>query len=234
MFLPLHDDNPRRRVGLPMVTWGLIALNTLIHAVVMSGAVLPESAQVAVVYGFGVVPSVLTDRADLPAHLAIVPEAITPLTYMFLHGGWMHLAGNMLFLWVFGDNVEDAMGHGRFLAFYLLCGVIAGLVFALLGPSASDTPLVGASGAIAGVVAAYLVLFPRVRVWVLVLMRIPLRLTAAWCLGGWVIWQFGHWFLFGNADQVAWLAHIGGLAAGAVLVVLFKRSDVPLFGDARG
>ena len=230
MFVPLHDQNPVRRIDLPIVTWSLIAINVAIHLVVMSGFVLPEGAQVAAAYGFGLVPGVFNDRVALPPELRLVPDMLTPFSYMFLHADWFHLAGNMLFLWVFGDNVEDALGHRRFLVFYLFCGALAALAFALLGPVASESPLIGASGAISGVVAAYLVLFPRVKVWVLVMMRIPLRLSAAWCLGGWVLWQLAHLVLFGNADQVAWLAHVGGLAAGVPAVIALKRPDVPLFG----
>ena len=111
-----------------------------------------------------------------------VPERLTLLSYMFFHGDILHLAGNMLFLWVFGDNVEDAMGHIKFLIFYLACGVIAGLVHAWVVPT-SDAPLIGASGAVAGVIAAYLMLHPRVRVWVLALKAIPLRISAAFALG---------------------------------------------------
>src|SRR5262249_37714187 len=148
----------------------------------------------------------------------------------WLHADWMHLIGNMLFLWVFGDNVEDAMGHLRFLLFYVVCGVAGGLAYALLGPQASETPLVGASGAVSGVIAAYLVLYPRVRVWILLFWRIPLPVPALWCLGGWILLQFWQ-LVFGSGEtQVAWLAHVGGLTTGAVLVILLKRREVPLFG----
>ena len=110
------------------------------------------------------------------------------VTYAFLHGSWMHLGGNMLFLWVFGDNVEDALGHGRFLVFYLLCAAAAGYGHALTEP-VSIAPLIGASGAVAGVIGAYLVLHPKVRVWVLAFGRLPLRLPAAWVLSAWIAFQ---------------------------------------------
>src|SRR5690606_23904954 len=113
---------------------------------------------------------------------------LTLLSYMFFHGDILHLAGNMLFLWVFGDNVEDALGHFRFLIFYLACGVAGGLVHTLMLPS-SDIPLIGASAAVAGVIAAYLMLHPRVRIWVLVLRFIPIRISAATALGAWIITQ---------------------------------------------
>jgi membrane associated rhomboid family serine protease len=157
----------------------------------------------------------------------VVPERLTLISYMFFHGDILHLAGNMLFLWVFGDNVEDAMGHVKYLIFYLACGVFAGLTHAWMVPD-SDSPLIGASGAVAGVIAAYLMLHPRVRVWVLALKAIPLRISAAFALGLWILIQVVM-VLLPQVGPVAWWAHIGGLLAGAVLVVFMRRSGVPLF-----
>jgi membrane associated rhomboid family serine protease len=120
--------------------------------------------------------------------LILVPEPVTLLTYMFMHGGWLHLASNLLFLWVFADNIEDAYGHFGFLAFYLLCGVSAAAAHILIFPD-SQVPLVGASGAVAGVLGSYLVLFPKARVWILVFMRLPIRISAYWALVGWLGFQ---------------------------------------------
>ena len=159
--------------------------------------------------------------------MPVVPERLTLFTYMFFHGDIFHLAGNMLFLWVFGDNVEDAMGHVRFLIFYLACGVFAGLLHAWMVPD-SDIPLIGASGAVAGVIAAYLMLHPRVRVWVLAFKVIPLRISAAFALGIWILMQVVM-VLLPQVGPMAWWAHIGGLIAGAVLVVFMRRPGVPLF-----
>ena len=132
----------------------------------------------------------------------------------------------MLYLWIFGDNVEDAMGHVRFLVFYLLCAAFAGFAHALLEPS-SIVPLIGASGAVAGVIGAYLVLHPKVRVWVLALGRVPLRLPAWLLLAGWIAFQV--FMALGGGDrQVAWWAHVAGAIAGAVLVVPMRRRGVPL------
>ena len=133
----------------------------------------------------------------------------------------------MLFLWVFGDNVEDAMGHIKYLVFYLVCGVAGGLAHALMLP-ASKLPLIGASGAVAGVIAAYLILHPRVLVWVLAFRFIPLRISAAWVLGVWVATQL-FMVLINQPDQVAWWAHIGGMVAGAILILFMRRPGVPLF-----
>jgi membrane associated rhomboid family serine protease len=163
----------------------------------------------------------------LRSELAVIPESLTFITYMFLHGSWMHLIGNMLFLWVFGDNVEDAMGHGRFLLFYLLCGAVGGFAHAFVAPT-SEAPLIGASAAVAGTLSAYLILHPRVKLWVLFLGRIPLKLRAMWVIGAWIAFQFFN--LFVALDQeTSYAAHIGGLAAGAILIPFMRRPDVPLF-----
>jgi membrane associated rhomboid family serine protease len=156
-----------------------------------------------------------------------VPEGYTLLTYMFLHGDILHLLSNMLFLWVFGDNVEDAMGHLKFIVFYLACGVAGGLAHSLALPT-SKLPLIGASGAVAGVIGAYLILHPRVMVWVLAFRFIPLRISAAWVLGVWVATQL-FMVLLGQPDQVAWWAHIGGMVTGAILILFMRRPGVPLF-----
>jgi membrane associated rhomboid family serine protease len=227
VFIPLSDDNPLRAIRFQWVTIGLITANVVVfllqniepgQTVAASFAVVPfELLQVGVFGG--------------PAHGAFdrlnVPEGYTLLTYMFLHGDIIHLASNMLFLWVFGDNVEDAMGHLKFLVFYVLCGVAGGIAHAYMLPT-SKLPLIGASGAVAGVIAAYLILHPRVLVWVLAFRFIPLKISAAWVLGVWVATQV-LMVLLNQADQVAWWAHIGGMVAGAILVMFLRRPGVPLF-----
>jgi membrane associated rhomboid family serine protease len=164
----------------------------------------------------------------LPDDITGAPSALTLITSLFLHGDPIHLIGNLLFILVFADNIEDSMGHVRFIVFYLLCGVAGGLAHAFIMP-ASEAPLIGASGAIAGVIAAYLLLHPRVKVWVMLFARIPLRLTAVWIILIWIAVQ--GLSLWTGADQaVGWWAHLGGFAAGALLIPLFKRADVPWFG----
>jgi membrane associated rhomboid family serine protease len=183
-----------------------------------------------------VIPSVLFGEKRLSPELALVPPELTILTSMFLHGGWMHLIGNMLYLWVFGNNVEDSMGHLRFLVFYALCGAAAVFAQALPNP-ASTIPMIGASGAISGVLGAYLLLYPHSRV----LVGIPLgfvihtmRLPALWVLGFWFVLQIVNTLLAGKAQGgVAWGAHIGGFVAGMALLPLFKRRGVRLFQPAR-
>lgn len=228
MFVPLGDENPLKRIRFQYVTVSLILANVMVFALQLLALKSP-----AVLGSFAVVPDELL-HAGFPgiaehAQDAIpVPERLTLLSYMFLHGDFFHLAGNMLFLWVFGDNVEDAMGHWKFLFFYLVCGVAAGLVHAVMMPMSQDA-LIGASGAVSGVIAAYLMLHPRVRVWVLALKFFPLRITAAWALGLWIAFQIAMLFV-PQAGITAWWAHLGGLLTGALLLPLMKDRSVALFG----
>jgi membrane associated rhomboid family serine protease len=238
MFVPLHDENVLKSIRFQYVTISLIAVNVAIYLIQAAGV------EDAVIASFALIPKELFDTSLLPVEAPpgplttpAVPERLTLLSYMFFHGDIVHLLGNMLFLWVFGDNVEDAMGHLKFLVFYLACGVFAGLTHAWIVP-ASESPLIGASGAVGGVIAAYLMLHPRVRVWVLALKVIPLRISAAVALGFWVLFQL---FMVSlqmlgvpNIGPVAWWAHIGGLLAGTVLVVFLRRSGVPLFDRRLG
>jgi len=225
MFIPLHDHNNIAHISRPFVNWALIAANFAVFIVVQRAGV-GDAATISD-YSYGLISSVLFDVKDLTPDLQAVPDTATLITYAFLHGDWMHLIGNMLFLWVFGDNVEDAMGHVRYLVFYLACAAGAGLVYALVSYG-SDVPLIGASGATAGIVAAYLMLHPHVKVWVLALGRIPLRLTARWVLGAWVLLQIVN-VVIDQDGQVAWSAHIGGLVTGAFLVLFLRRRGVLLF-----
>jgi membrane associated rhomboid family serine protease len=231
MVIPVKDDNPARL--RPYVTLSLIVACVLafIWQFTSGGAGFERS-----VFALGVIPSVLFGRVSLPPELAWVPAWATVATSMFLHGGLGHLLGNMLFLWVFGNNVEDAMGHLRFLAFYLLCGVAAVFAQALPDPG-SNVPMVGASGAISGVLGAYMLLYPRARV----LLALPppfIFITIGWFRAVWVL---AGWFALqllmgagarppeGEAGGVAFGAHVGGFVAGMVLIPFFKSAGVPLF-----
>ncbi len=161
MLIPLRDDNPTQLT--PVVSYAIIAACVLVFLWQISlGA-----NQQAAVYSLGLIPTVLLQGASLPPELTTVPPLATVFTSMFLHGGWLHLIGNMLYLWIFADNIEDAMGHGRFVVFYLLCGIAAALAQALPAPG-SEIPMIGASGAISGVLGAYLLLHPRAHVMVLI------------------------------------------------------------------
>lgn len=225
-MFPIHDDNPT--TIKPIVTVGLIIACTLVFVWQLS---LGDQIQ-HVVYGLGVIPSVLFDIKSLPPELALVPPWTTVFTSMFLHGGWMHLIGNMLYLWIFGNNIEDAMGHGRYVVFYLLCGVAAVAAQALPNVD-SETPMIGASGAISGVLGAYLLLYPHARVLVAIPIGFYLhttRLPAGWVLIFWFVLQLLSQLLSGNQEGgVAFGAHIGGFVAGMALIPFFKRRDVRLF-----
>jgi len=227
LFIPLSDDNPLKFLRYQWVTVGIIAANVLVFILQLSGLGLAAGTS------FAVVPAELVevgngwDAARGPYDTIPVPEVATLVTYMFLHADVVHLASNMMFLWVFGDNVEDAMGHVRYLVFYLLCGIAAALAQTAMEPQ-SQLPLIGASGAVAGTIAAYLILHPRVLVWVLAFRVIPLRVTATWILGLWIATQL-FMVLINRGDYVAWWAHIGGALAGGVLVVVLRRPSIALF-----
>ncbi len=224
-FIPLHDTTPRYLIARPWTTWALILACALMYLLQVSGG--PEGFA-RLVYGLGVIPATLTGQAELSARLVMADPWVTLFTSQFLHGGFMHLAGNMLYLWVFGDNVEDAMGHLRFLVFYLVCGAVAALAQVAVDP-ASATPTIGASGAISGVLGAYLILHPRSKVLVPVGF-IPLYLPAWLVLLFWFGMQFYAATDGPAAGNVAWWAHIGGFVAGMALVLVFRYRAVPLFG----
>jgi len=229
VFLPLYDGVPLAYLKAPLVTRALIG--ACAAAWLLTGLGLLPVSENRIVAGLGVIPAVLFGTAALPQGLPLVPEPITLVTSLFLHGSFLHLAGNMLFLWVFGDNVEDGMGHARFLIFFLLCGIAACLAHCLMNPL-STAPLIGASGAIAGVVAAYFILYPRVKVWALYFGRLPLQVPAMYAIGFWILLQVGSAFLNGDQD-VGWFAHLGGLAAGAALTPMLRRRYDPVLARAQ-
>jgi membrane associated rhomboid family serine protease len=221
MFIPLHDDAPLRIIRFQLVNGALIVVNVLVllYSHLILGGTGEEQFQMVT----GIIPAVLYDRAALPSDLVHIPEQLTLVTYMFVHADWFHLLTNMLFLWVFGDNVEDAYGHVGYLVFYLFCGVAAGFIHAVMFPT-SEMPLIGASGAVSGVLAAYLVLLPRARVWILVLFRLPLRVPAALALIAWIVVQVVSLFALTDDESVsvAWWAHIGGFAIGLLITLLLR------------
>jgi membrane associated rhomboid family serine protease len=235
-MFPIRDDNPT--LGTPAITVVLIGLNVAAWILVQGMGVEPALSQS--VCQLGLIPGELLGRIPVGTALPMSrdlscvigqPHWYTPISSMFLHGGWLHLIGNMWFLWLFGNNVEDSMGHGRYLVFYLLSGLAAAAAQTLVNPS-SAIPMVGASGAISGVMGAYIVLYPRVRVHMLIFLGffITRAVVPAYVM-------LGYWFLLqilgglpslGGEDTggVAVWAHAGGFVAGAVLIALFKDPDL--------
>jgi membrane associated rhomboid family serine protease len=236
-MLPLHDDVPSR--SLPLVTVSLIAANVLVflYQVSLQQGGDPAAARAAgqFIGEFGVIPCrvagwVAGHAPEACGASAGSPHpALTVLSSMFLHGGLFHAGGNMLYLWVFGNNVEDTLGHLRFLGFYLASGVAAALAQTAVNP-ASTVPMVGASGAVSGVLGAYLVLFPHARILTLVTFVFIIRfvrIPALIVLGFWVVVQLLNGFVTfsaggGGEGGVAWFAHVGGFAAGLVLLFLLR------------
>jgi membrane associated rhomboid family serine protease len=220
-MIPLRDDNPVR--SRPVFTVLLIVLCTLVF---LWQTTLPARAAQQAVYLLGFIPALLFGNATLEGGQWLPPTA-TMFTAMFLHGSWMHLIGNMLYLWIFGDNIEDRLGHGRFVAFYFVCGAVAALGQGLMDPH-SEVPMIGASGAISGVLGAYLVLFPRAKVLVLLPLLVifyTVRVPAVVVLGLWFAGQLVSSLAVssGPAGGVAFAAHVGGFAAGVAMIRLFVR-----------
>lgn len=246
-MFPIRDDNPHFLT--PIVTYGLIAANILAWALLQGFGTEPSLSRSVCQLGFtpGELLQLATPGTEVPIAEGVVCVVtdmrswFTPLTSMFMHGGWMHLIGNMWFLWIFGNNVEDSMGHARFLVFYLLCGLTAAAAQTLADPS-STIPLVGASGAIGGVMGAYVVLYPRVHVHMLVFLGFfvtTIAVPAYFMLGYWFVLQLLSGWLSNAAEGgVAFWAHVGGFIAGALLVLLFRNPRLlerhPYYGLGRG
>lgn len=226
-MIPLRDDNPTEIT--PVITVAFIVACILVFLYEIS---LPMPSNEAFVYMYGAIPAVVLGHAQLPHELVGLPAYGTLISSMFLHGGWMHLIGNMLYLWIFGNNVEDVMGHTKFVFFYIICGVIAALSHSLIDPQ-STIPMVGASGAISGILGAYLLLYPHARVLVLVPFGFfgTFNVPAAMVLGLWFLMQVfsGGMSLGHEGGGVAFFAHIGGFLAGMVLIGLFKHPHIRFF-----
>jgi membrane associated rhomboid family serine protease len=227
-MIPFRDNIPSR--SFPLITILIIVTNVLVFVYELS---LGRGLERLIMH-YGVVPANVLGwpRSDLPLAAVALPF----FTSMFLHGGWLHLIGNMWYLWIFGDNVEDRLGHFSYLIFYLLCGLGAGIVHTILN-AGTEIPSVGASGAIAGVLGAYVVSYPFARVLTLIPIFVFLQvieIPALLVLGFWFVMQFlsGTASLAvagGNAGGVAWWAHVGGFVIGMILVGLFPRKDRPRY-----
>ena len=235
-MFPIKDENPT--ILTPVVTVGIIVVNVVVWLLVQQMGTEPGLSQS--VCQLGLIPGEFLHRLPAGTQLPMGPDVTcelsggatwyTPLTSMFMHGGWLHLIGNMWFLWVFGNNIEDSMGHFRFLIFYLLCGLLAAGTQVAVQPS-SAIPMVGASGAISAVMGAYIVLYPRVKVHMLIFLGIfvtTVQVPAVWMLGYWFFLQIvgGIPALASESGGVAFWAHAGGFIAGAILIFLFKDPEL--------
>ena len=229
-MIPLRDDNPTEIT--PIVTVTTIVMCVLVFLYEVS---MPAQSNEVFVYMYGAIPAVVFGHVQLPSELMSLPAYGTLFSSMFLHGGWMHLIGNMLYLWIFGNNIEDVMGHAKFILFYGICGVAAALSHALIDPE-STIPMIGASGAISGVLGAYLLLYPRARVLVFIPIGFfsqMIHVPAAVVLGLWFVMQLlsGGMSLSHEGGGVAFFAHIGGFIVGMVLIGLFKHPHVQFFNQ---
>jgi membrane associated rhomboid family serine protease len=225
MVMPLYDHNPFELPHRPIMTWGLIVANLVIYVAQFGASAGPE----AVVRAYGLTPDALIGEISVPGALTPV---LTLFSYQFLHADIMHILGNMIFLWVFGDDIEECLGRLRFLAFYLATGVIGGLVY-VWSDAHSAAPLIGASGAISGVAIAYVMLRPCAKITVLTFGIIPMRISAYWVVGLFVVLQFVS-LESSSKSEVAYWCHIGGMVAGGVLFPLLRPAGVMLFECIRG
>ena len=214
-MIPLKDDNPT--FHKPIVTYIIIGLCVLVFLIQL-GSVTYKTGQLF--YSYGLVPSVLMGHKELPFDLYAIPSYLTIFTSMFMHGGFMHLIGNMLYMWIFADNIEDSLGPLNFLIFYLLTGVGAAMTQVFMDVN-SQVPMIGASGAIGGVLGAYLINYPNAKVLVLIpfgFFSQLLKIKALYVLGFWFILQF-----ISSGGGVAYAAHIGGFISGVVLILFFNK-----------
>jgi len=218
MVMPLYDDNPFKLPQTPVVSWSLIGITIAVFFLEFSASDNP----ILVANQFGVIPAAFFGFS-FPGALS---PSLTLVTYQFMHADIVHLIGNLIFLWVFADNVEQALGRLRFLVFYLVVGALAGFAFVLSDPG-SKTPLIGASGSVSGVVIAYLMLRPCAKLTALVF-GIPLRISAYWIIGVFIAIQFVN---LGSTtkSEVAWWCHIGGMMAGATLFPFMRLPGIKLF-----
>jgi membrane associated rhomboid family serine protease len=231
LALPLYDDTPRGRP--PIITYGLIAACCLVF---LWQAGLSEREAEEATVAFGMIPAVLFGGVALPARLQIVPGWATVFTSMFLHGSLLHLGGNMIYLWIFGKGAETALGAFRFLFFYLICGAAAALTQAAINP-ASEVPMIGASGAIAGALGGYIILYPRANVvlfvWIIIIVRL-IAVPAPILLGLWFLLQLiSALSAPAGTPGVAFWAHVGGFIIGILLVALFRPRGVGMLQPAR-
>ena len=220
-FFPFADENPTNKK--PVISWLIIFACSLIF---LNQLFDPAYITEQTFLSFGMIPAILFGYSELSGHLKIIPPFLSIFTSMFLHGGWMHIVGNMTYLYIFGDNIEERLGKLKFIIFYLVTGIIAAFTQAIIDPT-STIPMIGASGAIAGVLGGYLVLYPKANIkvlfWFIIFVKV-VKIRAFIVLGGWIIIQF---ISFNGSDLnsggVAYAAHIGGFISGIILTYIMKN-----------
>ena len=220
-FFPFADENPTSKK--PIISWLIIFACSFIF---LNQTFDPMYITEQTFLSFGMIPAILFGHSELSGHLKIIPPFLSIFTSMFLHGGWMHVIGNMTYLYIFGDNIEERLGKFKFIIFYFVTGIVAAFSQAIMDPT-STIPMIGASGAIAGVLGGYLVLYPKANIkvlfWFIILIKV-IRIRAFIVLGGWIIIQF---ISFNGTDVnsggVAYAAHIGGFISGIVLINIMKN-----------
>ncbi len=220
-FFPFADENPTKKT--PIISWLIIfACSFIFINQIFDSTYITEQNFLS----FGMIPAILFGHSELSGHLKIIPPFLSIFTSMFLHGGWMHIIGNMTYLHIFGDNIEERLGKLKFVIFYLVTGIVAAFSQALIDPT-STIPMIGASGAIAGILGGYLVLYPKAKIkvffWFIIFVKI-IKIRAFIVLGGWIIIQF---ISFSGTDLnsggVAYAAHIGGFISGVLLINIMKN-----------
>ena len=221
LFFPFADENPTNKK--PIISWLIIfACSSIFLNQIFDPSYITEQNFLS----FGMIPAILFGHSELSGALKIIPPFLSIFTSMFLHGGWMHIIGNMTYLYIFGDNIEERLGKLKFIIFYLVTGIVAAFSQAIMDPT-STTPMIGASGAIAGVLGGYLVLYPKANIkvlfWFIIFIKV-IRIRAFIVLGGWIIIQF---ISFNGTDVnsggVAYAAHIGGFISGILLINIMKN-----------
>lgn len=218
-MIPLKDDNPTNTV--PFITWGIICVNVIVFIYML---LLGPAGSDQFIRRYSVIPYELFTHGRPAA-----PKYLTVFTSMFVHGGFLHIGGNMLFLYIFGDNIEDYLGHLKYILFYLVCGVAAVLAQGLLS-GGSKLPMLGASGAISGVLAAYMILYPKAGVWTFFFFLFfwqVIKVPAIFIIGLWIVIQVANGLMTLKAagGGVAWFAHVGGFLAGVMLILLFRKRN---------
>ena len=217
MFVPIHDDTTLKVIRFQWVTLAFMVANCAIF--LWDQFLASDLQHNAMLLHFGLIPQDFVATLRGSGSHGVVPESATLITSLFLHGGWLHIIGNLAFLWVFADNIEDAFGHLGFVFFYAICGMAGGLMHVAVMPN-SDLPLIGASSAVAGIMGSYIVLFPKARVWMIVFVPIPL--SAFWALLGWLAFQLYSILTATPGSNVALWSHVGGFAAGFAITLLLR------------